>query len=211
MIVTLDGRRVEPHLTPDATLEALVGQIRNEIGERLVVSVSLDGRVLNDADLQAIMSTPIAATAQLDFESSAPHDLVVAVLRGLAISLAEAQDELPSIADTLTSADRSVAIPRISGIVSLWQTSNRALAQCSDLIGEDLTLCESGGRAVREHILELIGTLTTLRQALEAQDLVTLSDLVRYELPALAERWQQITEDLAHHVEARAAASAPRP
>jgi hypothetical protein len=206
MIVTLDGQRLEQPLAAEQNLGSLLEHVRTHAGERLLVSVSLDGRVLNDVELQASMSRPVPHSAQLDVESSEPIALVVSVLRGLAASFEDAGAELPAIADGLGATENSAAIRRISGIISLWQTSYRALAQCSGILQRDLTELATDERAVRDHLVELIAQLSELRRVLEARDVVALTDMVRYELPALAERWQRLAADLAEQVEAGASA-----
>jgi hypothetical protein len=63
---------------------------------------------------------------------------------------------------------------------------------------------EYEGRAVKACLRDLVDKLTDVRAALEAHDVVILADLVRYELPALAQTWHAILNHLAAQTEPRA-------
>ncbi|MEW6252146.1 MAG: hypothetical protein AB1716_16025 [Planctomycetota bacterium] len=201
MIVTLDGRRVESPATTDETLQALIDRIRAaEAANRLIISVSVDGQVLGEEELNAALPAPLAA-GQVDLQSADRAELVQDVLHGLAREFGDSAERLGPIADALTTGDVSAAMRDVGQFIGLWQTCYRGIAQCSGLLGQDLTQCAPGGRSVQTALQTLLEKLTTLRQALEARDTVLVSDLVRYELPPLAEEWQTLLDALAANIQ----------
>lgn len=204
MIVTLDCQRVNDSLATDSTLLALIDQVRAGLdSERLIVSVTIDGQRIPDADLGAKLEQPIAGYAQIDLESGDRHQLVRDALRGLAHEFDLAGAQLPGIAERLGTTDVAAAIRDIGGFVGLWQTCNRIITQCSGLLGKDLTLLEHEARPVCAWLDDLIEKLTCLRGALDAHDTVLLADIVRYEFPTLATTWQALLSNLAAQVAAR--------
>lgn len=205
MIVTLDGQRLTDSFHAEQTLQDLLDRVRDaHLKDRLVVSVTVDGHVLGDAELNAGLERPVATAAQVDLESGAPATLATAALRGLAAEFAEADARLAEIADRLNSEDVPAAIRDVGAVISLWQTCYRALPQCGALLHCDLLNMEYEGRAVKACLRDLVDKLTDVRAALEAHDVVILADLVRYELPALAQTWHAILNHLAAQTEPRA-------
>jgi hypothetical protein len=202
MIVTLDGRRVDATLTTGVTLHDLIEHVRStHLPDRLVVSVAVDGKVLDDAALTTELSAPVNPSAQVDLESADRAALVATTLHGLAQEFEHADSGLAATADRL-SAGQAAAISDVGEFVRLWHTAYRALAQCSELLRCDLTACRYNGGTVRDSLAEMVDKLTQVRDALEAGDVVLQADLVRYELPVLATTWQELLTELASQIEA---------
>jgi hypothetical protein len=207
MIVTLDGQRVDESFRPGCKLQSVVDQIRGRLSSpnRIIVSVAVNGRRLDDDVLTETLERPVESDAQVDLESSEPEELVERAFRGLAESFSQAADGIDHMADGLKSSDPTQAMHDVGDFVTLWQTAYRAIAQCSGLLNRDLTACEFDGQPVIQCISTLVDRLSELRGALEARDMVLLADLVRYELQPLARSWQALLASLAEQVQAPAA------
>ena len=78
-----------------------------------------------------------------------------------------------------------------------WHTCQQAIAECSGLLGRDLTAVECAGRPVREHLDGLADKLRELRDAFEARDMVLVADLIQFEMPDICQAWQGILNELA--------------
>ncbi len=202
MIVTLDGQRLSSSIAPDCTLEDLIQQVRAAHDDCLIVSVALNGQTLGDSDLQSRLPQPVAADMQIDLESGQPIQLVGDALRGLGLEYAAAGDHLASIAERLQSGAAAAAVGEISEFIGLWNTCHRVLVQCSGLVNQDLARQTYDGRNVQAWFEEAVNKLAGVRDALEARDLVLLSDMLRYELPPICNSWQQMLNYLADHVAA---------
>ena len=201
MIVTLDGQRVDEAFGSQCTLQTLLDRVRNDrLGDRLIVSVAVNGERLDDNQLRSQLEVPFADGAQLDLESGDRLELVGDALRGLANEFGRANDEYGRLPDQFAGGAVNEAVQGIGEFVKLWQTCYRAITQCSALLGDDLTLYTHQDRSVREWLEELVEKLTELRQALDAHDLVLLADLLRYELLPQCETWHKLLEDVATQV-----------
>ncbi len=210
MIITLDGRRLTDVPSADH-LQDLLEQIRSTaLGDRLIVSVAVDGQVLDDEQLRTRLGAPLPAEIrQLDLRSADRRTLVADALRGLALEFGQAAEGQGDLAEQFGTGALGPALRGIGDFIGLWQTAQRALAQCSELLGTDLTLWEHAGRPVRAWLRELIDKLNELRAALDARDLVLLADLLRYELLPLCGTWQVLFDDLAAQCPARLTNAAP--
>ncbi len=212
MILTLDGRRLDTPFAPTDTLRMLLDRVRAGSGaNRLITAVRVDGRKLCDDDLSAALAAPVADHAQIDLESGDPNILVRDVLRELATEFGASRDRCEPIAEVLATGDLPAGLRSVGELMNLWQTCYRGIADCSDLLGHDLTQFEYNGQPVTAALAELTEKLQAVRQALEARDMVLLTDIVRYELSPLAEQWQALAANLAEQLDARATAATPAP
>lgn len=202
MIVTLDGQRVDETFTPGCTLQSLIDQIRGAppLAERLIVSVSVNGERLTETRLEDGLLQPITGDDHVDLETSQPDELVHNALIGLAEQFGTAAEPLESLADRLGGAEPTAAVRGVGDFIALWQTCYRALSQCSGLIGRDLTQFTHRDRTVQQWLETLIDKLNELKAALESRDMVMLADILRYEMPPLAETWEQLLTNVARQV-----------
>ncbi len=200
MIVTLDNQRVETQAQDGATLGDVVQQVRAEHDDCLIVSVSVNGTPLSDADLEQTLAQPISPETQVDLETGDPRALTRDALRGLAIEFKNVGQKHPEIADRLGSNEASVGVQEVGQVIQLWQTSFRVFGQCSGLLGDDLTQWPYEGQPIQAWFEEVVGKLVEVREALEARDMVLLADLVRYEMPPLCDQWRTLLYDLADRV-----------
>lgn len=201
MIVTLDGRKLDDAFDSGTTLQGVLDQVRcGHLGDRLIVSVAVDGQRLDDARLEADLPAPLDMDVQVDLQSGDRTELVRDALRGLALEFRAAREQHTGLPDALCGGETAVAVRHIGEFVLLWQTCYRAIAQCNSLLGEDLTGREFGGVTVQAMLQDLILKLTELREGLEAHDLVLLADLLRYELLPLCETWEHVLTQLAGEV-----------
>ena len=196
MIVTVDGCRVDPVPVPDVTLHKLIQHVRtSHLRNRLVISVALNGQVLDDETLSAELTAPVAANAQVDLESADSSALVNATLLELAQEFERAGAGFAETADRL-SAGQAAAISSVGDFVRLWQTAYHALSQCGELLCRDLLAVRYNGGTVRDSLAQMVDRLTDVRDALDARDVVLQADLVRHELPVLASTWRELLSEL---------------
>lgn len=200
MIVTLDGQRVNTPISAGATLQGLIEQVRAAHDNRLIVSVALNGTQLSDDNLTEQLARAVPEDVQIDLESGDAQQLVSDALHGLALQFAELGPQQPAIADRISAGEAAEGVQDVGACVGLWNTCHRVLTQCSGLLNQDLREFVHDGRPVQAWFEDVVGKLTEIRQALEAHDLVLLSDLVRYELPALCQVWEGLLNSLGDQV-----------
>lgn len=208
MIVTLDGAALTENFETDDTLQALVDCVRDaHLGQRLVVSVSVNGRQLVDKELAARLASPIRDLEQIDLTSADRWELAADALREVADWLSEDTEAQSEIADLLLGGKIGDAVRVLSESLARWQNCNQAILECSQLLDRDLTTIAYADRPVQEHLEDLAEKLRSIRDALEARDMVLLADVMQYEMPELCETWQQILRHLADTVSPSSAQS----
>ena len=211
MIVTLDGQRLPDLVRADTTLQALIDEARAaHLGDRLVVSVAIDGYLLPDKELGERLARPLGDVAQVDLTSADRRQLVVDALREIADRLRDAADEQTEIAEQMQGGKVPDAMGQFGQFMQVWQACQQTIADCSGLLGVDLTAFETGGKTVRGHLDGLVEKFHELRDAFEARDMVLVADMIRYELPDICRAWQNVLNGLAAEILTRAhQASAP--
>jgi hypothetical protein len=201
MIVTLDGGRLELDAPPGITLGGLVDQVRARLGERLVVSVAVNGHPCGEQELESGLNRPLTPDDQVDLESGDRYAITADALRGLAGEIVQSGRRQAELAAQLGGPGGAEAIRQVGELVEVWQTCRTVVVQCSGLLGRDLATVTVAGRSVQEGLCELVEKLHGLRGALEARDLVLLADLLTYELPALCASWHDLLMLLAENIE----------
>ncbi|MFQ5807850.1 MAG: hypothetical protein ACE5I3_15500 [Phycisphaerae bacterium] len=205
MIVTLDGERVTGPFPAGGTLQALIDQVRAaHLGDRLVVSVAVEGQPLLDRELSQRLEGPLDGVEQVDLTSADRWQLAADSLREVAERLSEAGNQQAAVAEQLHAGNVSEAVKLFGGFLETWQVCQRTILECSRLLDQDLTAVECSGRPVREHLDGLADKLRELRDTFEARDMVLLADQVQYEMPDICQVWQGILNELATNLAARA-------
>jgi hypothetical protein len=201
MIVTLDGQLQRGNFAPGSTLQEVIDQTRVQLdASRLVVGVTVNGQDFQDRQLEAELPQPLTPDAQVDLETADRLTVAVGALRAMAAEMADAARLQTEIARQLNAGQIAEGVRRIGDFVRSWQTCRNVVVQCSALTGRNLLHVKFDGATVAESLLELVERLRGLRDALEARDIVLLTDLAHYEMPNLCTRWEKLMLNLADSV-----------
>lgn len=203
MIVTVDGEKLVRDFKVGSTLQEVIDQARAGLnGERIVVSVAVNGEAYAEAALAEALDVPVPPEAQVDLETGGRAEIAAAALRSVAEELDGLALRQPEIAEQLSAGQTADAIRQVGEVVQVWVACQTAIVQGSGLLGRNLTALEVNGQVVEARLTDLVERLRELRDVLEAQDLVLLADLLHYELPALCHEWRDTLLDLAAQTEA---------
>jgi hypothetical protein len=209
MIVTIDGQRVEHDFPAGLTLQDVIDQARaGGTPDRLVVGVCVDGQDCDEQRLAALLGTPVDATTQIDLQTGVPTQLAAEALRNIAEQVATVGGRQAEIAAGLRGGDVVGSVTRIGELVQAWQLVQQAIVQISTLIRRNLLEATYDGQTVRQHLDAVLVHLRELRDALDAQDMVLLADLLEYETPTVCTTWEQLLRHVGEQIEADAPATA---
>ena len=198
MIVTLDGNKLDGTFRGHESLRSLIDQVRKDTaGERLVVSVTVNGERFIEEGLDERLASPIADDDQVNLESYDRTELVADALREMADKTAAAIATQTTLAEQLNKGDSASAMEGLGEFILLWQTCQKTIVQSCDILRRNLTLNEYAGKTLEDHLSDLADKLREIRDAMEASDYVLLADLLHYETPALCETWQNILNEMA--------------
>lgn len=212
MILTLDGERIEPPGTGCGSLQELIDAVREaHLDDRIVVSVTIDGRPLTGSELSDRLTEPLDEVGQIDLESDEAAVLGAQVLREVADDLAIARDGLAEIAQYIQAGQSDAAMGGFCGFLDTWRNAQQAMGQCSGLLGRDFSPEVIDDRPVGEYVEELANSLREMRDAFVARDTILLTDLIEYEMPELCQTWRGLLTELADRVDPNANASEASP
>lgn len=191
MIVTLDATPLADTFNADDTLQALIDDVReSQLGDRIVVGVTVDDRALVDNELNARLAAPLCDVNSVELISADRRELARDALYEAAEQLAAAGAEHSTIADHLQAGRQVEAVNGFAQFLTAWQVCQRVLLECSSLLGRDLTQADCGGAPMHKHLDGLADKLREMRDAFEARDTVLLADMVRYEMPEICQAWR---------------------
>jgi len=166
---------------------------------RVVVEVRIDGEAITGPALDE--DKPTAADSDIRVYSARPNDLVVGVLEDVRGQLAKSQEMQQQAAELLQQDDPAKAMTLIQDSINGWLQAQQAVGQSAQLLQLDLAAIKVDDQPVLDRMNELIAQLTELKDAVVANDFVTLADALQYEWPEITERWDAAIGAIVRHVE----------
>jgi hypothetical protein len=206
MIITLDGRRLADGFGPNCTLQELIDSVRSaHVPDRLVVSVTRNGRPLVEGDLDRALPQSVGDNDQIDLASGDRTAICVDALRDVAGQLDDLGRALPGIADRISAGRGADALREFGEQLDVWRRCREVRLRVGQLLSIDLAQLTHDDRPMPAHLADLSDRLRELRAAFESRDLVLLADLVRYEMPPLCRTWVSLLTGLADSLAAEPA------
>jgi hypothetical protein len=197
MKVTLDAAPLTDTFDTSDTLQALIDEVRDsQLGDRIVVGVTIDNQNLVDNELNRRLAEPLGDAESVELISADRQELARDALYEAAEQLAAAGEEHLTIADHLQAGRHTEAVNGFAQFLTAWQVCQRVLLECSNLLSMNLTQVQCAGAPMNQHLDELAGKLREMRDAFEARDSVLLADMVQYEMPEICQHWREILRKL---------------
>ena len=203
--VTLDGRSLKQLL--DAAREELARRHTDAEGARnrpprVVVEILLDGEKL-DPDTLAARSADDMTSRELRLTTADPAALAVDSLEQVRGRLADASTLQKQAAELLQQDRPQEGYEKIAASVAAWLQVQQAVLHAPMLLGLNLDQLEVAGRPAHACTQEALEQLQNVKELLERQDPVGLSDALAYEWPELTDRWFELIDALIEKIEGR--------
>jgi hypothetical protein len=203
MKVLLDGQEIA---TERPTLAAAVDAARVAAGGRgrVIVEVAVDGRAVDDSELEDPRLRP---DAEVRLTSADPSMLVHVTLLEVADAIEAAAADQLEAARLIQIGRLDEAMSRLSAVLGAWEGVNRAVSHGAALLGLDAAeLCVGDPPApISGAVAELSAQLAQIKRCLEHRDWVGLSDVLAYDMEDSPRRWRDLLTALAYDVRARPA------
>lgn len=210
MKFVLNDQEVTDTVPENVTLGAALTAVQERhIGEDEVIStILIDDEPLTADLLSEWKNRPVEEFGTVHIEAPKRKLLASQGLRLLSQGLFESKEQREEIVDHLCQGRHSQAMEMLTGYLNLWDSVQQSLGSAARLIEVDLDTLEieessdtNELQKVADRIHQLTEQLKQLQEALEAQDLVLLGDILEYEFGPLAEAWRQMLEQLADRFE----------
>ncbi len=210
MKLLLNDREVTDSVPDNASLGAALMAVQEQhiAADEVISTILVDDEPLTADLLAEWKHRPMEEFSSVQIEAPKRNLLASQGLRLLSQGLSESSEQREEIVDHICQSRHSQAMEMLTGYLTLWDSIQQSLGSAARLIEVDLDsleVYESTGNAevkrVADRIHQLSEQLKQLQNALEAQDLVLLGDILEYEFGPLTDDWQRMLEQLADRFE----------
>ncbi|QQE11820.1 hypothetical protein JD969_20475 [Planctomycetota bacterium] len=194
----------------DQTLELEVSTIGDAIEEasdlagkfgRIVVDVKLNDEPMEGEVLEAVMSRIAADGDVLKMETADTVELAVEVLNQMRGQINEIQRIQQEAADLLQQDQASEALGLIGELTQCWLWVQQGVSQSSSLMGLRLDELKVGEESVEKYAATLLKQLSELKELIINQDMVAMADVLAYEWPEVAAKWDELIVGLINEIQ----------
>lgn len=189
--VLLDGRAI-PIGRPTLAEALRSGVAAAQAQSRIIVEVKGDGRRIPD-DLLAQPSDELTTIRVIELVSADPRALVTASLREAAAALDELRDQQQAAASAMHAGE--APFDQLGTIFASWQAVRGVVDQAGavlaiDVMNKPLTI-EGESDTISSAVADLSTHLRAMKDAMAAQDISAMADVLAYDLDAAATRWSR--------------------
>jgi hypothetical protein len=199
MDVFLDNNELA---TPEQTLGAILSAARKLIAPagRFVVEVRVDGRTLEDSEIEFLGPQKINAE-EIQLITADPLELADQALADIGDSLRRARGAQQEAAQLLRTDRPADALRFVQDALGVWSQAQQAVQSSARLLEINLDQLRVGDESVPRAIQGLLDRLAAVRTQLTASDWLGLADTLAYELDASALTWTQLMADIRSRVQ----------
>ncbi len=162
-------------------LASLQDYVREADSSKLVVDVKVDGEQIfkNGLNTDEISLKKIK---KVEVTTDNAKDISVRALREIKSELPGLADVMSNIATSFQEGKREYALNLFSEMCDQWRQIIQFFDDLSRVLFIDYSSIDLGDKSIDQANEELLNHLVETKTAIEKDDLVTLSDLVEYEL-----------------------------
>lgn len=162
---------------------------------RMVVEVIVDGRRWKEEEIATAQDSQAEAD-EIRFETVEPAGLVSQVCEDASAVLDDADVIQREAADLVEAGRQPEAMTKLNEALAIWHNVQQALTMSAEIMHWDLDAESDGPASPRAVIDRLNSQLKLIRDALQTDDPIGLSDLLRYELPEVVQQWRGLLQRL---------------
>ena len=199
MRILLDGKPLE-NITAESVKEAIdvAANVTRDCG-RMIVEVIVDGDKLNDEQIQDELAGSSPAE-EVQFNTADSRELVSSAFQDSIDALAEADDFQREAAE-LIQADRAPeAMEKLNHAILIWQSVQKAVMLGIEIAGVDIGDEKNFEVSITGAIERLNIQLSTIKDGLNSDDPIGISDALMYDLPEVVQEWRSLLHELNERV-----------
>ncbi len=166
---------------------------------RMIVEVLVDGEPWSD-EAMVEASGEAGRGEEVHIVTAEPTELVSQVFADAFDALPLAGERQREAGELLESGGQAEAMVKLGEALSIWQSVQQAVLMGAEVANIDLEQPTPGGLNPAVLIQQLSGKLELLRDALENEDPLGLSDTLMYDMPEIVEQWRMFLTELRQSV-----------
>jgi len=196
MNIFVEGKPFQIDVPHDATYGAIIKTVEELMTQknRIVSGVSIDSKKLTPDEEETLTDQVIAADSRIDVEVIEARALLIKALEEAEGDLPGLSESMRKVAFSLQTGLKQEAFTIFQGCLEVWRQVINLLQLSQDILQCDLENVDIDGKTIREINENLVQVLMETKEAMEADDLVRISDMLEYELCAKAEEEQKVIQ-----------------
>lgn len=162
---------------------------------RMIVEVSVDGEKWTEQELSSPEHIR-AVVGNVHLTTADPTELVCSTFADAAEALEDADELQREAAELIQADDGRRAMEKLCDALAIWTAVQDAVQKGAALLEVDLhdvKICET---TAQESVERLADRLKDMKQAVEMDDPINLSDTLMYELPDVVQQWRAMLREL---------------
>ncbi len=204
MQVTIDGTPRETNGLP-SSIGRLISELKSDLlaAGKVVLSVSIDGKVIDAQYEREISTLPVDSFTELCVETADPKSLCLATLDEVRNHVQPIIDESARISDLIDSGRQTQALGRIIPCIEVWGAIVKAVHNIAQLMQVNTAEVSAGQETLSDTLRALVDLLQSIKNHMDSQDMVSLRDAMKHEMPDVARRIGAQLESLSALVSAK--------
>lgn len=199
----LDEQPIDTTDMTGDTLEQLLRVVQDECCTpgQLVVGIRCDGQDVESEAMGAALAKAPSAYERVDIFTSHKESLVVEALTQAATSLEETTRQVEKVAGLLTEGREKEGAEILAGCIAVWQQVHMAIDQSVRMLELDPAELVVNDEPLLKLLAKPAEVLGQIKEALQSQDFVMLSDVLQYEFGDACEQWLDLITRLRSEAE----------
>jgi hypothetical protein len=201
MEIVVDGRTGLAPSDTD-TFSALFETIRRNATSkrRVVVSMILDGEVLNAERQAGLAAQGPGGYGLLEVRTMDPFSFSLTALMGLMGHLQNMERIHAEAAAFVASGEYAKALEKFDACFHGWDILVRAVRDVASLTAADFRALQAAGRPVEDRLHEIHETILRFTAAMEFKDMARMAEILQGEMQPKLAVWRAVLEVLSQHV-----------
>jgi len=175
---------------------------------RLVFGIRCDGRDYGPHEIDGLLNRSISEFEDLEFISARSETVVVEALVSSRAAISETFAAVRRVSELLNAGQIAPAMETLLACLEIWGKTHEAMVQSAAIAQLDFERILVGQRPLIDGLKDIVGHLRSLRDAVDAKDYVSLSDVLHYELDDMLTGWENVLDRLIQEIRGRDEASA---
>lgn len=203
MEVFVDATRVDFAPAAESTVEEMLREVQQHHCPpgRIVVGIRCDGREVAPGAMASTLRQNAGEMQRIDVVTGTAEELVIDALQQATRSLDDSEDASRRAADLLVEGQTREGIQLLGECSQVWKQVHDALSRSIEMLNVDVASLEVRDLSFQQAIERPRDVLQQIKQALQAQDYVTLADVLQYEFIEAAELWRVLIATILRRAE----------
>lgn len=160
-----------------------------------ILEISLDDNVLDVPKRLAFASETLASFKEMHVSTVPTAELCKSALNEMHSSFAQLGEKMQEAAGHIQAGQNQSAIEILGKILLDWETIQQGLSDIVRLANQDFDSIKiADGSSYNKLSEKARGLLDEIENALKQQDMVTVSDILEYEMAAHMKEWTEILD-----------------